>query len=113
MCNMFDKSNKNIFNERKSIDLIDAAMEGRVEIIDSLIKEGANFNYVDECGDTALSQAAINGHVETVRKLLTNLCARYSKNRAFLVASQAGHSEIIDILIEAKVDESILKQVSG
>ncbi len=104
---MFNKSHRNKFDEKKSIELIEAAMDGKTELIDTLVKEGANINYVDEYGDTALSQAAFKGHVETVKKLLTYLTARYSKNLALLLASQAGHAEIIDVLIEKNAEVNV------
>lgn len=107
MCNMFNKSHENKFDERKSIELIEAAMNGNTDSIESLVKSGANINYVDEYGDTALSQAAFQGHIETVKKLISYLTARYSKNRALLLASQADHGEIIDILVEAKAEVNV------
>ncbi len=98
---MFNKSYENKFNERKSLELMDAALQDNAHAIDSLVKAGANINYVDEFGDTALCQAALQGHTETLKKLLSYLTARYSKNRALILASGAGHSDIIDILLKA------------
>lgn len=107
MCNMFNKSQNKQFDEKKSIELMDAAMNGETDSIESLVESGANINYVDEYGDTALSQAAFQGHVETVTKLLSYLTSRYSKNLALLLASQAGHVEIIDLLVEAKAEVNV------
>ncbi len=101
---MFNKSQPNKFDERKSLELIDAATGGNMDTIDSLIQNGANFNYVDELGDTALSQAALNRHAKTVKKLLSYLSARYSKNRALVLATQAGHTEIMNMLMDAKAE---------
>lgn len=107
MCNMFSKSHENKFDARKSIELIETAINGNTANIEPLVKSGANINYVDEYGDTALSQAAFQGHSETVKKLLSYLTARYSKNRALLLASQAGHGDVIDILVEAKAEVNV------
>jgi ankyrin repeat protein len=104
---MFNKSNENRFDLKKSIELIDAAIDGNTDAIEFLIKNGANANYVDEHGDTALSQAAFKGHVETTKKLLSYLSARYSKNRALILAAQAGHAEIIDLLLKEKAEVNV------
>lgn len=106
MCNAFNKSQK-YFDEKQSLKLIEAAIEGNTDAIGPLIENGANINYVDEYGDTALIQAAYHGHTKTVKKLLSYLSARYSKNKALLLASQAGHGKIIDSLVEAKAEVNI------
>ena len=107
MCNMFNKFNENKFDEAKSLELIETGQDGNTDAIEALVSKGANINYVDEYGDTVLSQAAFNGHTATVKKLLSYLSARYSKNRAILLASQAGHAETIDVLIEEKAEVNI------
>lgn len=47
-----------------------AAREGCAQVLDMLIKRGANCNEQDEIGDTPLLLAAKNGHVDIVQELI-------------------------------------------
>ncbi len=51
-------------------ELLNAAKNGDIEKVKSLISEGADVNVVDKNGDTPLIWAATNGHKETVETLL-------------------------------------------
>ncbi len=51
-------------------DLIDAAKEGDLETVQSLIEQGADVNAIDNNGNTALMWASARGHTETVGFLI-------------------------------------------
>lgn len=66
-------ANPNIkFNKKNFTILMDASMEGNVELISSLLSYGANINEVDSTGKSALIYAAIEGHKEVIQVLLKN-----------------------------------------
>jgi len=48
-----------------------ASKEGKIEIVTELLKHGANTEYHDESGLTALFEAVDGGNVEVVRLLLS------------------------------------------
>ncbi|EPZ32970.1 hypothetical protein O9G_003701 [Rozella allomycis CSF55] len=64
-----ERSKKNV-NFAPIVVLIDAALEGNIEDVRSLLEKGVDPNSVNEDGITALHCAACNGHVELVDILL-------------------------------------------
>ena len=47
-----------------------AAMNGNFEVVDRLIKDGADPNQTNKYGDSPLKWAAKNGHLEVVDRLI-------------------------------------------
>lgn len=81
--------------------LIQSSMKGDIESVKRYVQEGVNFNAIHkEYGDTALSQAAFKGHIATVNFFITLNLSSYNKNISLILASQAGHSEIADLLLK-------------
>ncbi len=50
--------------------LMEAATDGQLQIVQTLLQAGADVNYSDRRGGSALEIAARNGHVDIVRRLL-------------------------------------------
>ena len=57
-----------------------ASKEGHLKCVQALIEAGADVNYVDKDGDTALMAAASEGHTEIV-KLLVEKGANVNQER--------------------------------
>ena len=51
--------------------MIIAAEEGHIEVVNALLRAGANQNLADDDGDTPLSVARLNGYTEVVQALQT------------------------------------------
>ncbi|PCI09756.1 MAG: hypothetical protein COB73_04925, partial [Flavobacteriaceae bacterium] len=51
-------------------DLIRASIDGDLEIVKFLVEQGANINYQNNYGWTALISASRNGHLEIVKFLV-------------------------------------------
>jgi ankyrin repeat protein len=93
-----------------------------------LLTEGADINLViptvqpDERGiyedtTTYLIEAAIRGHVETVRFLLNkgadpNVASSFAGETALLAAARLGYTEIVDLLLEHGADFSAVDHPS-
>jgi ankyrin repeat protein len=85
--------------------LHEAASEGRIEIVQTLIATGANVNATDENGLTPLHEAATEGHTEVIQILITagaNVNAADEDGLTPLhEVANTGHTEIIQTLINA------------
>lgn len=102
------KSDAKEINYRK---LTEAAHEGDIKSIESLLDQGANINGKDEYGDTALVKASRSGHTEAVRFILdsgadVNLA---DKNFAtpLIHAACSGWIDIVEILCDNGADLSV------
>ena len=85
-----------------------AANNGDLEIVELLIKAGANVNVLDGENNTPLYWASYHGHVDVVR-LLCNQKADTSIAQKFgwtplIGASGEGHSDVVNILIEVNAN---------
>ena len=83
--------------------LLLAALEGNVEVVQTLLAHGANVNATDSDGGTALFNAAQEGNVEVVQTLLAhgaNVSATVSDGRtALVIAAQFGSVEVVQTLL--------------
>ncbi len=100
------EKNQKMLNDQ----LIEATENDNTEIIEVLLKEGADINATNEDGQTALVIAAEKGHIETVQVLLTtpgiNIDAANNKDgsTALMFAAQNGHTNIVNTLIDKGAD---------
>ena len=85
--------------------LICAARSGHVEVVEALIKGGANVNRPDNHGRRALIHATEFGHVEVVEALLKNGANVQSKDNdsrtALMFAQHYEHIDVANVLIKA------------
>ncbi len=88
--------------------LINAAQNGRKELVTQLIAAGADVNAEDFIRWTALMYAARNGHTEIVAQLITagaDVNARDgSLGSALMTAAGNGHAKVVAQLIAAGAD---------
>ena len=82
-----------------------------IELVQLLLKYGANVNARTELGDTALMSAAYRGKLETVRVLLDHRADpyaqdQYAEDTALTWASRGGHSRVVEHLLDRGVSIS-------
>ncbi|CDK30994.1 ankyrin repeat domain-containing protein [Candidatus Babela massiliensis] len=83
--------------------LIWATIKGNSEIVDLLLRHGANVNAVDDLGNiTVLMNAVERGHEEIVKSLLSNGANVFTKNEvnetALDIARKFGHTKIAQLI---------------
>lgn len=84
--------------------LRDAALEGNKQLVETLIKSGANVNALDIHGRTALRSAVFHGHYEICKLLIDKGVDVNALNIKFgssglMIAARHGHKEISELLI--------------
>ena len=97
------------FNDKPSeSDLMAAAKNGDLEIIEMHLREGADINAVNKERGTALNIAAMAGRAEAVALLLERGADPNVRNgdggTPLISAAFLGHSEVVEILIEGGAD---------
>jgi len=105
-----DKKNENtnIRNNRGKTPLMVASLNGNLEIVKSLISEGADVNAKDNYGFTALMDAAFVGNLEIVELLVSagaDVNATVDNTSPLLIAYQMGHDEIVEYLLASGAEE--------
>lgn len=96
-------------------ELLEASMEGDLEMVKRLLEQGADINQANSAGDTPLYVASEMGHVEVVRILIENGAdinqAESNGQTPLMIAVESGHFEVVEALLEyganlnAKTDE--------
>lgn len=89
-----------------------AAHDGELELVKAYLKQGINYNAVDEGGQTALMYAAFNGHSEIVLLLIeagAEIDQRDGLNRsAVLYAATGPFPETVKILLDRGADPNVV-----
>ncbi len=84
--------------------LFRAASDGRNDLIESSLKEGADVNAREQEGETPLMYAAANGHTDTVLFLIdkgADVNAVSNNNETALArAASVGHTATVQTLLE-------------
>ena len=57
---------------KKDLELIEATKQGNLDLVEQLIKQGADVNAEDEDGNTALLYASENGDIKLIRLLISS-----------------------------------------
>ena len=91
--------------------IIKASENNEIEDVKRLLEAGADPNFQDKCGSTALIWASKTGNIEIVRVLFEagadlNLQNRWG-NTALIIASRYTVEETVKILLEAGADPNI------
>jgi len=93
----------------KTTALMEASVQGNVEVMRFLVENGADVNLVDKDGWTALMGATVEGRLESVKLLLelgAQVDAENDKGQTALVmASGPGHTEIREALLKYGAEE--------
>jgi ankyrin repeat protein len=88
--------------------LLDAARDGKADVVRDMLARGADINSEDSNKDTALALASFKGHTQIVDLLIkagADLNIQNNiKNTALALASFKGHTQIVDLLIKAGAD---------
>ena len=88
--------------------LIDAARDGKLDIVRKLLIQGVDVNMKGEDGGTALLYAAGGGRIEIVRELLKHGAEVNAKsntgNTALTLAAKYGHAEVTRYLLNCGAD---------
>jgi ankyrin repeat protein len=88
---------------------------GHLDVVEKLIKEGADVTVCDENGLTALLWASDRGHVEVVGLLLSHSdlnAADKNGHSALHRAVNEGHLLVVEVLLAAGADRAVKDQVS-
>ncbi|MCJ1430169.1 Ankyrin-2 [Sticta canariensis] len=91
----------------QAIGLVIAAREGHIEIVKLLLNTGADINFENEHGNTALHLAVEENHLEIVKLLLNaeaDVGIKKLRKTALRIAAQKGHLEIVKLLLAAGAD---------
>jgi ankyrin repeat protein len=93
-----------------------AVRNGNIEIVDILIKGGADINKGDQAGKTALSHAAESGKVDLTRKLIDSGADVNKRDlvggNSVLWAAGLGNAETLAIVVEAGGNVDV-KDING
>ncbi|XP_076155619.1 kinase D-interacting substrate of 220 kDa B isoform X1 [Alosa pseudoharengus] len=96
--------------------LMVAAEQGNLEIVQELIRRGANVNLDDVDCWTALISAAKEGHIDVVKELLTNNANLENRDMggwtALMWAAYKGRTEVARLLLERGANANITGQYS-
>ncbi|XP_048250953.1 uncharacterized protein LOC124123154 isoform X3 [Haliotis rufescens] len=88
---------------RSMTPVMRAARWGHRDVVELLVSKGANVSLVDENGDNILHLACIDGHMETVKFVLSlnvvDIDARNNKGRT--AADRARHTPVLDLLVSS------------
>lgn len=105
------QTNVNALNRRGESPLMLAALKGHQDIVDTLIKKGADVN---KTGWTPLHYAASGGHAAIIRLLLENhaYIDAESPNGStpLMMAAMYGTGETVDLLIAEGADPQLKNQ---
>jgi ankyrin repeat protein len=90
----------------RDMDLCDAAADGRLDVVMTLIEQGANIHAYD---DEALREAAENGHLDVVKYLVEHGAdIDACEGCALCWAAENGHLNIVKYLVAQGADLRVI-----
>lgn len=105
-----DKAIINATDANGFTPLILACYRSNAEVVNFLVKQKCDINYVSQEG-TALMATAVKGNVELSKLLLLNGAnpnlTNYNGTTALMFAAQFKHAEIVKLLLANKADKSV------
>jgi len=106
------KINVNALNSVGESPLMLAALKGHLEVVDKLVKKGADVN---KPGWTPLHYAASNGHVAVLKLLLDNYAYIDAESpngsTPLMMASQYGNPQSVKLLLDEGADPLLKNQI--
>ena len=90
--------NVNVKGGNNVTSLILASQQGKLDVVEFLLKKGARVNDVMTDGKTALLMACKNGHTEIVKRLMEKGANQFLKSSGKSPRDIAGNTEIVKIL---------------
>jgi hypothetical protein len=114
-----DRPGKCVYTSRKDRPaILNAAIDGSIETLNSLLEGGADVNERDTCGFTALEWAVRFGHLDIVKIFLANGADIHARNYdigcpPLTWAATKGHIEIAEVLLEAGAYVNLECMLSG
>ena len=102
---------------KNSKDLVEFGFDGELDEIKMLVDKGYHIDSEDGRGHTALSEAAAQGHNDTIVWLLgqgadPNMCNDNNRSPIYRAAFN-GHSKTCQLLLESGADREIVDKSSG
>ncbi|XP_046550762.1 ankyrin repeat domain-containing protein 50-like [Haliotis rubra] len=99
----------NSLGHEKKTPVMLAGQYGHKEVVEVLVKHGANLSLRDKVGDNILHLACFKGHVDVV-KYIISLHRVYIDSRGFerktpvMKAGEGGHKEVVEFLVNHGAD---------
>ena len=86
--------------------LMQAAADGRMDLVDLLLASGADPMEYDENGNTALHEAVFHDHVDIARLTIASgaIVSGYEAGEPMMMAALRGHVDCVRLFLDAGVD---------
>ncbi|XP_046552936.1 ankyrin repeat domain-containing protein 17-like [Haliotis rubra] len=102
---------------RRRTPVIDAAKHGHRDVVELLVKEGADVTQVDDIGENTLHWACVGGDLETVKLVLSlnivDINRRGWRSRTpVMVAARYGPRKLVELLVTKGANVSLVDNVN-
>ncbi|XP_067653665.1 uncharacterized protein [Haliotis asinina] len=98
--------------------VMEAARNGHRDVVEFLVGRGADVSLLDSVGDNALHFACYNGHLETVKLMMSlnvmdiNSRGRYRRT-SLMLAAWSGHRNVVEFLVSRGADMSLVDSIGN
>lgn len=94
--------------------LLDSSEKGDVDHVRELINKGAPMT-ADWLGTSPLHKAALYGHIQTAKVLLSSGCSRDARTKvektALHLAACGGHADVVELLLQSNAEVNCVDMV--